>query len=106
MSASAIMMTTTGDDKEELEKIAWLLIEKQLAACCQIVGPIQSIYRWQDNVEATTEWMCLIKTQHERFDAAAQLIRELHHYDEPEIIATEIVAGSQGYLDWLTNSVK
>jgi periplasmic divalent cation tolerance protein len=101
----AIMITTTSDDKSELEQIATFLVEDRLAACCQIVGPITSVYRWQAGFERTQEWMCQIKTEDSLYDAVEIAIRQQHHYDEPEIIATQIVRGSAGYLKWLSENV-
>ncbi len=80
-------------------------LEERLAACCQIVGPITSVYRWQDGIERTQEWMCQIKTEDSLYDAVEIAIRQQHHYDEPEIIATQIVRGSAGYLKWLSENV-
>jgi periplasmic divalent cation tolerance protein len=67
----------------------------------QTVGPISSRYRWQGEVETAEEWLCLVKTSAERYGEVEAAIRELHSYDEPEIVATPIVAGSSGYLGWL-----
>ena len=101
----AIMITTTGDDKNELELIAKFLIEEKLAACCQIVGPLTSVYRWKSGIEESQEWMCVIKTEDSLYDAVEIAIRQQHHYDEPEVIATQIVRGSAGYLKWLSDNV-
>jgi periplasmic divalent cation tolerance protein len=98
----AIVITTTSDDKNELEMIAKKLIGDRLAACCQIIGPITSIYRWKDDIEQTTEWMCLIKTKEEQFENVEAAIKEIHHYDQPEIISTKIDKGSSGYLEWIS----
>ena len=96
-----IQVTTAIDSKERAEQIADLLIERRLAACVQIVGPIKSVYRWQGKTENSEEWLCFAKTRRELYDRVEAAIREVHSYDEPEIIATEIVAGSRGYLDWI-----
>jgi len=47
------------------------------------------------------EWQCLAKTRQGRFDAVAAAIGSVHPYEVPEIVATEIVAGSDSYLSWL-----
>ena len=101
----AIVITTTSDDKSELETIAKQLIDQRLAACCQIVGPVTSIYRWKDEIEQANEWMCLIKTSDEQFSNVEAVIKKLHHYDQPEIIATNIAHSSAGYLDWITANI-
>ena len=71
----------------------------------QVVGPITSRYRWQGAVEEGREWQCLVKTTAEAYEAVEAAIREVHSYDEPEIIATPIVAGSAGYLAWVEQGV-
>ncbi len=99
------VLTTVGSEKEA-ERISAALIERRLAACVQVIGPISSHYRWQGKVEQGREWLCLAKTEAARYDELERAIRELHSYDEPEIVATPIVAGSLGYLAWLSESLE
>ncbi len=87
-------------------RIARVLVENRLAACVQIVGPVESTYRWQGRVDAAREWLCLIKTTRARFSQVAGAVEALHPYDTPEVIAVPIVAGSQRYLDWLAEAVR
>ncbi len=103
--AEHLQVTTTVGSEEEAERIAAALVERRLAACVQIVGPIKSRYRWQGTVEHSTEWICAAKTSAARYPELESAIRELHSYDEPEIVATAIVAGSAGYLAWIDQSV-
>jgi periplasmic divalent cation tolerance protein len=98
------VLTTTGSE-EEAGRIAEVLVERRLAACVQVVGPIVSRYRWQGTIEAEREWQCLAKTTRGAYEAVEAAIREVHSYDEPEIIATPIVAGSAGYLGWVEENV-
>jgi periplasmic divalent cation tolerance protein len=96
---------TTIDSEEAAERISAALVERRLAACVQVVGPISSTYRWQGEVERAREWMCVAKTTAARYPEVEATIRELHSYEEPEIVATPIVAGSAGYLAWLRHTV-
>ena len=100
-----ILITTTSDDKTKLQQIAQRLVGERLAACCQIIGPITSVYRWQDKIESAEEWMCIIKTDESLYAAVEIAIRQQHHYAEPEIVAAQIVRGSAGYLQWLSDNV-
>jgi periplasmic divalent cation tolerance protein len=100
-----VQVLTTAGSEEEAERIASLLVERQLAACVQVVGPIVSCYRWQGKVETEREWQCLAKTTAAAYEAVEAAIREVHSYDEPEIIATPILAGSAGYLAWIDDNV-
>jgi len=100
-----IVLTTTGSE-DEARKIAHALVDRQLAACVNIVLQIESVYRWQGKVESAREWLLLIKTSAEKFSAVRDAIRELHSYDLPECIALAIEDGSPGYLQWIADSVK
>jgi periplasmic divalent cation tolerance protein len=103
--AECVQVLTTAGSEEEAGRIASLLVERRLAACVQVVGPITSRYRWQGAVEEEREWQCLAKTTQAAYAAVEAVIREVHSYDEPEIIATSILAGSAGYLAWIDANV-
>ena len=98
---SYIQVTTTTDKREDAEKIALALVEKKIAACTQIVGPITSIYRWKGNIETAEEWLCVIKSRKTLYEEIEKTIKAVHSYEVPEIIAVPIVAGSEDYLKWL-----
>ena len=97
--------TTTGN-RDEAERIAVTLVERKLAACVQISGPVNSIYRWQDNVEHLQEWVCTVKTIQTLYDEVEKTIRELHSYDVPEILAVKVKTGFGDYLRWVHDGVK
>jgi periplasmic divalent cation tolerance protein len=104
--AEYLQVQTSVGSEEEAERIAAALVGRGLAACVQTAGPIASRYRWQGKVETAREWLCLAKTEAGRYRELEAAVRELHSYEEPEIVATPIVAGSQGYLDWLGASLE
>jgi periplasmic divalent cation tolerance protein len=101
----ALQVSTTAASEEEAERIGAALVERRLAACVQVIGPIASRYRWGGEVETAREWLCVAKTTAVRYAELEAAIRELHSYEEPEILATPIVAGSKGYLDWISRGV-
>ena len=102
---SIIQISTTSDDLDELNAIASNLIENRFAACCQISGPVSSLYSWQGKTESASEWVCNIKTTRQQYANVEETIARLHHYEQPEIIAVEIVAGSDGYRKWICDCV-
>ena len=104
MSDKKIVLTTTGS-REEAEKIAHALVERGLAACVNIVGPIHSVYRWQGKVASANEHLLLIKSTAAGFNGVARAIRELHSYELPECIELAIESGSAEYLTWIEQSV-
>ena len=106
MADQFIQVTTTTASADEARQIARTLIEGRLAACVQIVGPMESVYRWEGKLETAAEWQCVIKTTMARYGVVEQAIRRHHSYEVPEIIATEIVDGSEDYLRWLRESIE
>jgi periplasmic divalent cation tolerance protein len=100
-----IQIVTTVENRDDAEAIARSLVERRLAACVQIVGPITSIYRWQGKINTTQEWQCWAKSRHELYDRIEQAIRRLHPYQTPEILAIAVAAGSADYLAWLDEDV-
>jgi len=100
-----IQIITTTDDEGLARKIADSLVEKRLAACVQILGPITSVYRWKGKIETAREWQCLVKTSHDLYGAVEAAIKAVHPYETPEIIALPIIAGSRDYLKWLRDGL-
>jgi periplasmic divalent cation tolerance protein len=101
----AIQVVTTAGSKQEADRIAEALVEQRLVACAQVSGPITSTYHWHSKVETAQEWRCTVKTLHSHYRAVEAAIRQVHSYDEPEILATSVVAASPGYLDWLSGEL-
>ena len=99
--APYVQVITTTEKKEDAEKIAFRLVERKIAACVQIAGPITSIYRWKGSIERAEEWQCIIASRKDLYDEIEKAIRSLHTYEVPEIIAMPIVAGSGDYLEWV-----
>lgn len=102
----AVIVSTTADSEKALASIAETLVGERLAACCQVSGPIRSVYRWDGKVQSAMEYSCSVKTSATLASAVIESIRKLHPYDEPEIIATEIVGGSESYIGWIIDSVQ
>jgi periplasmic divalent cation tolerance protein len=96
-----IQVSTTTDSLQSAERIARKLLEDRLAACIQVVGPIHSHYRWEGRTEKSAEYLLLIKSREEIYPDLEQAIRELHHYDVPEIISVPVTRGSSDYFSWL-----
>ena len=104
-SAQYCVVMVTASSEQEGEKIAEALLKEKLAACVSIT-PVFSIYTWQGKINRDQEWQLLIKTKLSLFEKLAQKIQALHSYEVPEIIAFPIVAGSQPYLNWISNSTQ
>ena len=97
----ACQVSITAASQAEASAVADSLLDRHLAACVQIVGPIESRYWWQGTREITTEWLCLVKTRLALVDEVIAAVRAVHSYDTPEILALPVVAADSAYLAWL-----
>ena len=100
-----IQVHTTAGTEQEAYAIARLLVERGLAACAQVSGPVTSHYRWNGKVEESSEWQCTAKTTAAAFPAVESAIRETHSYDMPQIVAMSILLASADYAQWVADSV-
>ena len=105
MTDKVVVLVTAGS-AEECGKIARAVVEKRLAACVNILGPIRSVYRWKGKVEDEQEHLMVMKTEQARFGALREEVERLHSYDTPEVICLPISEGSEKYLAWLAESVR
>jgi len=100
------LVLTTCASLEEARSIAHALVERQLAACVNIAPQIESVYRWQGEVETSSEWLVIIKTTLDAFDRVREALTKLHSYELPECIEIGIEDGSAAYLEWIGQSVR
>lgn len=99
-----ICVITSVDSREKAEEIAQKLLEERLAGCVQIIGPISSKYWWKGKIEQTLEWLCIIKAGD--YNRVERLIKEIHPYEVPEILAVPIIFGNPDYLRWLGQEIQ
>lgn len=103
--ADYIQVFTATEKKKDAERIAEDILEKHLAACVQVLGPMTSRYWWKGKIEEAEEWLCIIKTRADRFESLEKAIKKVHPYQEPEILGAPVTHGSKGYIDWLDMAV-
>lgn len=99
-----VVFCTVPDEKTALA-ISKSLVEARLAACCNIVPGLRSIYSWQGKICDDSELLLVIKTKADTYQILENKIKELHPYDEPEVIALRVVQGSKTYLNWIDENV-
>ncbi len=102
----ALVVITTTETQTDAERLAQALVERELAACVQVLPQITSIYRWQGKIEQAVEVLLLIKTTRAAYSELEAAIRQNHSYQTPEIIALPVEAGSTDYLSWLRSSLR
>lgn len=100
-----IVVFVTASGKKEADKIAKALIQKKLAACVNIVPRIESVYWWQGKVEKGKESFLIIKSKKSKLASLIKLVKSLHSYTVPEVIALPVIGGSKTYLNWIDESL-
>lgn len=101
-----LQVQTTTDSRSEAMELARAAVEARLAACGQVAGPVASTYWWNDELERAEEWFVFLKLPADRYEELAAFIKQRHSYDEPEILATAIVAGSASFLRWIRDETR
>jgi len=101
-----IVILVTAANQDECRKIARHLVEARLAACVNILPPVESVYRWQGKIAEEAEFLLIIKSTKVLFAKIETEILKLHSYQTPEIICLPIDEGSGNYLQWISESVK
>jgi len=100
----AVILITTSQD-EESQLIARVLLEQKVAACVSIIPQVSSLFWWQKSIEQESESLLVVKTRIELVDEIIRLVKEVHSYDVPEIIAIPIIGGNPDYLEWVDGEV-
>ena len=101
-----IVLFITASNSEEAHKIAKVLLSQRKAACVNIVSGISSLFWWQDKLDSAQESLLIVKTKASLLNQIVTLVREIHSYEVPEIIALPIIGGNQDYLEWIDKEVK
>jgi periplasmic divalent cation tolerance protein len=101
-----ILVLITASSMEEGEKIAGALVEEGLAACCNIIPGIRSVFKWKGEVCKENEALLIVKSKASVFKKLEERVKKLHSYEVPEIIAIPIEAGLKDYLKWVDDVVK
>jgi periplasmic divalent cation tolerance protein len=96
-----ILVFTNLPDRAAAMDLARKLVDERLAACVNVLGDCTSVYRWEGRNESVTEVPVLIKTLAQHYARLEQLIKSVHPYELPEIIAVPISSGLPAYLKWV-----
>jgi periplasmic divalent cation tolerance protein len=98
-----VVLTTLPADVDSVA-FARGIIEERLAACVNLLPPMESVYRWEEGIEQETERQVIMKTSRERVVALWERVRDLHPYDVPEFLVLPIVDGNDAYLRWVAEA--
>ena len=105
MSKKILVLITTKSEEEAL-RISRALLEARLVACANLVGQVRSLYRWQGEICDDQEVLLLCKTQEPLFDRLSEMVKSLHSYEVPEIVACGLDKGWAPYFLWIDSETE
>jgi periplasmic divalent cation tolerance protein len=103
---SVVIVTTTVDSEDVAGQLSRGAVERRLAACGQVVGPITSTYWWEGQIETAREWTVVFKTTVTAAKALIEHLLTVHPYDVPEVLVTPVTAGNPAYLGWVATETQ
>ncbi len=106
MAAETLLVISNLPDRASAETLARALVERRAAACVNVMSPCTSVYRWKGAVETAEEHPLFAKTTRDRYELLERVIRELHPYELPEIIAVPLAGGLPAYLQWVETETR
>lgn len=99
-----IVVLVTASAKE-VNKISRALLKQKKVACVNIIPRVLSLFWWQGKIDSANEVLLMMKTKAHLFDDIVRLVKKLHSYEVPEVIAWSITKGNKDYLRWIDESV-
>lgn len=98
-----IVVVTTVGNEQQANLLAEELVERRQSCCVNILPVQRSVYRWQGKICEDSEYMLIVKTAEEEFEAVQETIQELHQYDLPEILTFPVGRGEANFLAWMSD---
>jgi periplasmic divalent cation tolerance protein len=106
MTEQVLLALSTFPDAEIARKISNQLVSEKFVACANIIPSVESIYRWNEEVETGNETLVFFKLSEDRYQAFQEKLLSLHPYEVPETICLKIDKGSPAYLRWVLESCR
>ena len=98
------LITAVG--KDEAEKVAGRLLAEKKAACVNIIAGVESRYWWKGKIGSAKEYLLIVKSSSDKLEGMIQMVKGIHSYEVPEIIALSVAGGSTDYLKWMQEELK
>lgn len=104
MTDSIVVMITCSS-KREANKIKKVLLEERKVACVNLIPGVDSFFWWKGKIDSSLEVLLLAKTKKKMLKEIITLVKRIHSYEVPEIIALPIIGGNKNYLKWIEREV-
>jgi periplasmic divalent cation tolerance protein len=101
-----VVVLITASSSEEAQRIAQSLLNHKKAACVNIVPGVTSLFWWKGKIDSAQECLLIVKTKASALDQVISLVKQIHSYQVPEVVALPIVGGNDEYLEWIRDEVE
>jgi periplasmic divalent cation tolerance protein len=105
-ASDVVLALSTAPDVEQAARIARALVDERLIACANLVPGLTSIYRWQGEVQTDAEVLLLMKTRRSLVRRLKERLPQLHPYQVPELVVTEVTDGLEPYCRWVRDETE
>lgn len=105
MKREYVVILVTAESGREAEKITKRLLKEKCAACINIIHRVNSHFLWKGKIEKANESLLIIKTKKSYLKKVIKLVKKIHSYEIPEIVALPVVGGNKNYLNWIEKEV-
>jgi periplasmic divalent cation tolerance protein len=99
---SEILVYMTAPDADTARRIGRNLVERRLAACVNILPPMESMYWWDGAVQSEGETAFLAKTTADLYESLQACVLGMHPYEVPCVVALNIDCGHAPFLRWIS----
>ena len=96
----------TVSSADEARKVGKEIVSRRLAACVNILGPIQSMYWWKGNLQEDNEMVVIAKTTAALVPRLIERVKAVHSYEIPCIVALPLTEGNPDFLDWIAQETE
>ena len=96
-----VLIYVTTSTLEEAGRIGRALVESRLAACANVLGPVQSVYWWDGAVQTGDEAALILKTREDCVEALVARVKALHSYEVPCVATLPVAGGNADFLKWV-----
>jgi len=100
------MVFATFSNIDEARKISKILLDDKVVACTNLIQGVSSHFWWRGSINNAKETLLIAKTEQTCFNRVESIIKKIHSYEVPEIIAVPILQGHEPYFKWISESVK
>ena len=98
-------VTTTYHTEALAQAAARQLVERRLAACVHVEGPVSSTYWWDGKVQSEPEWRLTAKTSTDKVAQVMAALDRDHPYDLPALLV-HAPETTDAFAEWVREETR